>query len=194
MSVAATGKNVSEEDFIDLIRRAQQHEREAFDRLYDLFADRIYRYLYYRVGNQQLAEDLTADLFVRLIEKVHTLRLGQENQETVFSAWLFRIAHNLLVDHHRKRAKDKHEPLENISLAHNETPDLAVEAKLNREQLLEALTFLTAEQREVLVLRFLEELRTREVAGIMDKSEGAIKALQHRALNALQKQLAREAI
>jgi len=193
MSSVATDKLTNEEEFVGWIQAAQRNERQAFDRLYELFADRIFRYLYYRVGDQQLAEDLTADVFVRLLEKIQTFRLGQRDQTIVFSAWLYRIAHNRLVDHLRKQSRSETEPLEAVTLSHDETPDVAVEVTLEQEELVDAISTLTLEQKQVVVLRFLEGYRIKEVAGIMGRSEGAIKALQHRALNALHRQMAREA-
>ncbi len=193
MSSVATDKLTNEEEFVGWIQAAQRNERQAFDRLYELFADRIFRYLFYRVGDQQLAEDLTADVFVRLLEKIQTFRLGQRDQTIVFSAWLYRIAHNRLVDHLRKQSRSETESLEAVTLSHDDTPDVAVEAVLEQEELVDAISALTVEQKQVVVLRFLEGYRIKEVAGIMDKSEGAIKALQHRALNALHRQMAREA-
>jgi len=193
MSSVATDEPTNEEEIVGLIQAAQQNKRQAFDRLYELFADRIFRYLYYRVGDRQLAEDLTADVFVRLLEKIQTFRLGQRDQTIVFSAWLYRVAHNRLIDHLRKQSRSETESLEAVTLSHDETPDLAVEATLEQEELVDAISALTLEQKQVVVLRFLEGCRIKEVAGIMGRSEGAIKSLQHRALNALHRQMAREA-
>lgn len=189
MSVVATDTEISEEEIVALIRGAQRNDREAFDRLYALYADRIFRYLYYRLGDRQQAEDLAADVFVRLLEKVHTFRPGPKDQVAIFSGWLYRIAHNLLVDHLRKQARGKQEPLDEMPLSHSQTPDLAVEAALQWEQLRSVLPHLTDDQQRVILFRFLEGMRTKEVADIMNKTEGAIKALQHRALSTLQRHL-----
>jgi RNA polymerase sigma-70 factor (ECF subfamily) len=189
MSVVATGTEISEEEIIALIRGAQRNDRQAFDRIYALYADRIFRYLYYRLPDRQEAEDLTADVFVRLLEKLDTYRLGQSDQVAVFSGWLFRIAHNLLIDHFRKRGQRRQEPLEKAPLFDHRTPESDVETALEWERLRNALARLTDDQQQVIVLRFLEGMRMKEVARIMEKSEGAVKALQHRALSALQRQL-----
>jgi len=189
MSVVATGTEISEEEIVALIRGAQRNDRQAFDRIYALYADRIFRYLYYRLPDRQEAEDLTADVFVRLLEKVDTYRPGQKDQVAIFSGWLYRIAHNLLIDHLRKRGQRRHEPLEKALLLDHRTPESDAEKALEWERLRNALARLTDEQQQVVVLRFLEGMRMKEVARIMEKSEGAIKALQHRALDALQRQL-----
>lgn len=157
-------------------------DKRAFDRLYDLYAQAIFRYLYYRLGNRHTAEDLTADVFVRLLERIRTYRIGTEDQKSLFSGWLYRIAHNLMVDHLRK-ASSKDVPVSEIEWVAGDA-DLAGHMAIQEtaQTLDRALKSLKDEQRQVILLRFFEDLSLQETAGVLGKTEGAVKALQHRAL------------
>ncbi len=169
----------------DLLERASRAEPQALGQLYDRYVDRIYNYIYHRVGQAELAEDLTAQVFARMLEAIRDGRAWR----TSFSGWIYRIAHNLVVDHYRRRRRATFVELEEAPpIPTTETDPLRkVEARLESERLRAALGKLTEEQAEVITLRFLDELSIAEVAQIMNKTEGAIKALQYRAVLALRR-------
>ncbi|MCX7670432.1 MAG: sigma-70 family RNA polymerase sigma factor [Anaerolineae bacterium] len=168
-----------------LLERAQRADPQALGQIYDRFVERIYAYIYHRVGQAELAEDLTGQVFMRMLEAI---RSGQ-GWKTSFSGWLYRIAHNLVIDFYRRRSRasfvdiDEAPPL----AVTEEEPFRKVQATLDREDLRAALNQLTEEQAQVITLRFLEDLSIAEVAAIMGKNEGAIKALQYRAILALRR-------
>lgn len=170
----------------ELALRARRHDPKAFATLYDRYVSKIYHYIYYKVGNVAEAEDLTAQVFLRAWEAIGSY----EWREHPFSAWLFRIARNLVVDYHRARRDmiPLDEPEDRVpSWAVSETPpaEVVLQDYLTVEQLRKALTQLTDEQQEVIILRFLEGYSTAEVAAIMGKRAGAIRGLQFRGLSAL---------
>ena len=169
----------------DLLNRASRADPEALGQLYDQYVDRIYNYIYHRVGQAELAEDLTAQVFARMLEAIRDGRAWR----TSFSGWIYRIAHNLVIDYYRRRHRATFVELEEAHpIPTAETDPLRrVEARLESERLRAALGKLTEEQAEVITLRFLEELSIAEVAATMDKTEGAIKALQYRAVLALRR-------
>jgi RNA polymerase sigma-70 factor (ECF subfamily) len=168
-----------------LLEHASRADPLALGTLYDQYFPKIYSYVYHRVGQAELAEDLTGQAFMRVLEAI---RSGQ-GWRTSFSGWLYRIAHNLVIDHYRRRKRasfvdiDAAPPIK----ATRGDPMRAAELRLDSERLRSALNDLTEEQAQVITLRFLEELSIAEVAAIMDKSEGAIKALQYRAVLALRR-------
>lgn len=169
-----------------LVRRAQQ-EPEAFAQLYEEYFDKIYRYIAIRVGNEAEAEDLTQQVFLKALKSIPSFRW----KGIPFSAWLYRIAHNQVVDYLRRKTKHATESLDGMVKAtvSDDNPQLEFERKVDIEQLLLATKRLTGAQREVISLRFTSELSIAEVARIMGKSEGAVKALQHSAIVALRKVL-----
>lgn len=170
----------------DLIARARQGDGSALSTIYDQYARKIYVYFYHRLGDRELAEDLTGDVFVRMVEAADTPRFAN----TSLSGWLYRIAHNLLVDHFRKRSEEV-ELAEDVP-TQSEGPAAVAERRLAQDGLREALEELTEDQRQVIVLRFGEGLTAREVAEIMGKRENAVWQLQHRALNGLRRALGGE--
>ena len=169
----------------DLLARASRAEPTALGMLYDQYADRIYTYIYHRVGQAELAEDMTEQVFMRMLEAIRTGRAWR----TSFSGWLYRIAHNLVIDHYRRRGRAILIDLDDASpvVATLGDPVRSAESRLDREHLRAALAQLTEEQAHVITLRFLEEMSIAETADIMDKTEGAIKALQYRAVLALKR-------
>ncbi len=168
-----------------LLERAGRADLQALGEIYDRYVERIYSYIYHRVGQVELAEDLTGQVFMRMLEAIRSGRGWQ----TSFSGWLYRIAHNLVIDYYRRRSRasfvdiDETPPIAVVE----EEPSRRVQAALDREDLLAALKQLTEEQAQVITLRFLEGLSIAEVAAIMGKNEGAIKALQYRAIIALRR-------
>jgi len=168
-----------------LLERASRADPEALGALYDRYVGRIYSYIYHRVGQADLAEDLTAQVFARMLEAIREGRAWR----TSFSGWLYRIAHNLVIDYYRRRGRAAFVELEEALpiVADEADPVRKVEARLESEHLRAALAKLTNEQAEVISLRFLDEFSIAEVAAMMDKTEGAIKALQYRAVLALRR-------
>lgn len=173
----------------DLLERAQSSDPEALGELYDGYAPQVYAYIYRRVGNPEVAEDLTGEAFVRVVMALH---VGQ-SWHTSFRAWLYRVAHNLVVDYYRRRPP---EPLfaleETLAAAEGQDPAERLQQTLDHERLRRALTYLTPEQQEVLALRYGEGLTAREAALVLHKTTGAVEALQHRALAALRRILDRD--
>ncbi|HEY6607426.1 MAG TPA: sigma-70 family RNA polymerase sigma factor [Gaiellaceae bacterium] len=169
-----------------LVDRAQQGDREALEELYLLHFDRIYSYLHMSVGNRHDAEDLTTQTFMKMLESIKRFRW----RSAPFSAWLFRIAHNLAMDHFRasRRWQPEEEVPEPVDDAEPSAEASALQT-IGRESMLELIEHLSQEQQQVLTLKFVFNLPNAEVATILDKSEGAIKSLQHRALVSLQKQI-----
>ncbi len=186
MGDAAATKTIVSNDVRRLVERAQAGEREALEDLYLLHFDRIYSYLHMSVGNRHDAEDLTTQTFLKMLESIGRFRW----QSAPFSAWLFRIAHNLAMDHFR--ARRRWQPEEDVpEPAGSEEPSAEAQAMqtIGRESMLRMIESLSPEQQQVLTLKFVFNFSNGEVATILEKSEGAIKSLQHRALVSLQKKI-----
>ena len=172
------------QDEESLVRRAQHRDQEAFAQLYEEHFDKIYRYVTLRIGNETEAEDMTQQVFLNALESISSYKW----KGIPFSAWLFRIAHNQVVDY-LKSKKRTTVPLDESLASNDNNPQLIVEQKLDIEQVLAATKQLTGAQREVISLRFAGELPIAQVAKTMGKSQGAVKALQHSAIVALRKAL-----
>ncbi|HEY2353459.1 MAG TPA: sigma-70 family RNA polymerase sigma factor [Gaiellaceae bacterium] len=187
--MSATERTIDEsaEHLRDLVARGQQGDRDALEELYLIHFDRIYSYLHVSVGNRHDAEDLTTQTFLKMLEKIGSFRW----QSAPFSAWLFRIAHNLAMDHFRAHRRWQPEAEVPEPPAHEAEPSAELEAlrTIGRESMLKLIEDLSPEQQQVLTLKFVFNLPNAEVAAILDKSQGAIKSLQHRALVSLQKQI-----
>lgn len=164
-----------------LIERART-DPEAFGILYERYVDRIYSYVYYRTGNHADAEDLTARTFYRAMQHIRRY----QDRGLPFSAWLYRIAHNLVANWHRDRSKRQMVSLDELhSLTVGEGPERAVENRERAEMLLRVIRSLPPERQELLILKFVEHLSNAEIGKIMGRSEGAIKSLYHRTLLSL---------
>ncbi|MCI0549413.1 MAG: sigma-70 family RNA polymerase sigma factor [Anaerolineae bacterium] len=172
----------------ELIVLAQRGAVEAIGVLYDVHCQAVFRYFKARLGDQQAAEDLTGEVFRRMLTSLPQYRMI----DLPFQAWLFRIAHNLLVDHYRVESKRITVPLEETENASGDEidPAMVIEQKLTIEHAYRVLSSLEPHQRDVLALRFLSGLSLKETALAMSKSEDAIKALQRRGLAALRLNLA----
>jgi RNA polymerase sigma-70 factor (ECF subfamily) len=145
----------------------------------------MYAYIYRRVGDAAQAEDLTSELFLRVLRAIQNEQAWHKS----FSAWLYRAAHNLVVDHYRQRPAFPPVPLDEGLVASEDSPAAAFEEVLSAERLRDAIERLTPEQQEVLALRYGEGLKAREVGEIMGKTTGSVEALQRRGLAALRRQL-----
>jgi RNA polymerase sigma-70 factor (ECF subfamily) len=169
-----------------LVELAQKGDRASLEELYLIHFDRIYSYLHMTVANRHDAEDLTTQTFVKMLESIGRFRW----QSAPFSAWLFRIAHNLSMDYFRSRRRWQPEA-EVPEPYGSEEPSAEAEAmqSIGRQSMLDLIDTLSHEQQQVLTLKFVFNFANADVAKILDKSEGAIKSLQHRALASLQKQV-----
>lgn len=163
----------------DLIQRARQGDNGAIGWLFERYQPVLFRYLYYRVGDQQAAEDLTSEVFVRMLRALP----GYQVQTAPFQSWLFQIARNLAVDHFRKSGRD--EILTDDLQASEPAPEAVFDHTITHHALRQALTRLNDEQREVIILRFILELPIAQVAQILGRSADAVKGLQRRGLLAL---------
>jgi RNA polymerase sigma-70 factor, ECF subfamily len=177
--------SLSTPDEAKLVARASLGDPDAVASLYDVYASRIYSYIYRRTSDPVTAEDLTGQVFLRMLE---ALRNGK-GWRTSFSGWLYRIAHNLVVDLYRKRGQVRYTPIDDSpNLAASDSDPYRVAAsRLDSDVLLRAINQLTEEQAQVVTLRFLEGYSIAEVADIMDKTDGAIKALQYRGVASLRR-------
>lgn len=168
-----------------LVKQAQQGDRTAVAALYAEYQARVYRYIAYRVGDPALADDLTADVFVSMVRNI-----GQyEFRGRPFLAWLYAIAGNTCKMYYRRQNRTEFEPLPEEMIDSETGPEDVTQLQLTHERLLAAMPRLTESQRQVILLKFIEGLNNAEVAAILEKSEGAVRVLQHRALAALRQAL-----
>jgi RNA polymerase sigma-70 factor (TIGR02952 family) len=166
-----------------LVRQAQEGDAEAFGRLYDHYVTMVYRYVYHRVGDRATAEDVTSETFVRALRRIDSLSF----QGRDVGAWLVTIARNIVLDHvksSRYRLEVATADMRDADRA-TDGPEDAVVAHLTNRELLACVQQLGSEQQECIVLRFIHGLSVSETAAIMGKKDGAIKALQHRAVRRL---------
>lgn len=172
-------------DAWELVRRTQDGDADAFGLLYDRYVDTVYRFIYYRLGDRTQAEDLTSETFLRALRRISTVH----EQGRDIGAWLVTIARNLVLDHVKSAQYRLCVPTEEIVEAHLEqagdTTEAAALAGLDQRALLEAVKLLSPEQQESIVLRFFQGLSLAETAEIMGRNAGAVKALQHRAMQRL---------
>ena len=171
-------------DELELVCRSQAGDQDSFARLYDAYLERIYRYVYFRVADQQWAEDITSQVFLKAWEKLDSY----QPRSSPFIAWLYRIAHNAVIDNYRTYKVSV--PLENVSSAEislEDGIDEKLDLQIESQRIREALQELTNEQQQVLILKFISQLSTAEIAKQIGKQPGAIRALQMRALQGLAK-------
>lgn len=173
-----------------LLDSAAGFDEKALGEIYDRYEARIYSYIYRRTGNESLAEDLTAQVFLKMLEAIR----NDKGWRSSFSGWLYRIAHNAVIDYYRQRDRQQQVSLEDTltTTASDHNPVVMAEASLDAERLRSAISRLTDEQAEVVTLRFLEGYSIGEVALMLDKTEGSIKALQYRAVTTLRQLLQHE--
>lgn len=168
----------------DLLRRAQAYEERALTRLYNVFSDRVFRFIYYRIQDRARAEDLTNEVFVRMLESVEKFRPVGDDASLVLTGWIFTIARNLIIDDYRRAKVRATDPLPEND---QDLPDDAfdMDLHLTRADLQKALGQLTEEQQTVLLMRFEEGFTSIQIAKMLGKTEMAIKALQRRGLAAM---------
>jgi RNA polymerase sigma-70 factor (ECF subfamily) len=166
-----------------LVERAQQGDPAAFSEIYDRHQPAIYRYISFRVGGTAAAEDLTSEVFVRVVGRIDRFKY----RGRPLLAWLYTIARNLVTDHHRRVGRHTVTPLDEARPAPGEGPEARAERHLAELGVVRALGALTEEQRQVILLKFVEGMDSAEMAGLLGKTVGSVKALQHRALAALRR-------
>jgi len=169
-----------------LVQRAQKNDSQALAEIYEAYFDKIYRYIALRIRNEMEAEDLTQQVFMKMLHSISAYK----SQGVPFSSWLYRIAHNQVVDFLRQRNKKATVDIEGLPLQDTANdPQSLIELDCDIKELKQAMQNLTASQQEVLSLRFTGDMPIAQCAEVMGKSEGAIKALQHSAVQALKKAL-----
>lgn len=171
----------------DILVSASRGDREAFGALYERYVERIYNYVYYRTGNLHDAEDLTARVFQRAMNHIH----NYTDRGVPFSAWLYRIAHNLVANWHRDRSRRQEIPLSDVPLipSKDERPEANLVRSQEQDSLMRLIRQLPSERQTLLILKFVEDLSNAEIGQIMGRSEGAVKSLYHRTLLALRDEL-----
>ncbi|NDJ53533.1 MAG: sigma-70 family RNA polymerase sigma factor [Chloroflexi bacterium] len=176
-------ENLDEDDLVEYAKT----DADAFGEIYQRYVKRIYNYVYYRTGDQNDAEDLTARVFQRALSHIGRY----ENRGLPFSAWLYRIAHNLVVNWHRDRGRRSLIGLDDVVLSSlkSDAPEAVTERREEAELLLQAVRTLPEERQQLLYLKFIERLSNAEIGEIMGRSEGAIKSLYHRTLIALRRRI-----
>jgi RNA polymerase sigma-70 factor (ECF subfamily) len=174
-----------------LVLAAQRGDEQAFGELYDAYVDRIYRYIYYRVSTPEIAQDLTSEVFLRMVEGLP----GYQYRELPLLAWLYRIAHARIVDHYRRsRRRANDEDIEALNLGTETDLDGAMMTRYHQQEVRNALSLLTDEQQQVIVLRFIEGHGLQKTADLLGKTIGAVKVMQHRALQSLNRVLAQRGV
>jgi len=174
-------RDISKREERELIKRAKECDSSAFARLYEYYYQDIYNYIYFRIPDASLAEDLTSEVFIKVLESIDSFTF----RGFPFSSWLYRIARNMMVDYFRSHQEPVDLPLEEGVLpAERDTSDV-FDRELTQQQLAQALSNLTEDQQQVVILRFVDGLSNTDMAQVLGKSEGAIKSLQYRALSSL---------
>jgi len=171
----------------DAIIRAASGDEEAFSVLYQRYVKRIYNYIYYRTGNHHDAEDLTERVFFRALNHIKHYHI----RGLPFSAWLYRIAHNLVANWYRDTKRRNEVPLDyhSFTISRGDLPESELVNLQEIELLMSAFRKLPSDRQNLLILKFIERLSNEEIAQIMGRSEGAIKSLYHRTLLALRKEM-----
>ena len=178
-----TGKDIASKSESELISQASQGDSEAFGVLYEKYIDQIYNYIYYRTSNGDDAEDLCSRVFIRALRHIERY----EDRGYPFSAWLYRIAHNLIVNWYRDRERTDEVPLADQypPPTINGSVEDRIEIRDENNQLMKVINSLPEDRKELLVLKHVDGLTNLEIGQIMDRTEGAIKALYHRTLESL---------
>jgi RNA polymerase sigma-70 factor, ECF subfamily len=167
-----------------ILTQAGEGDPEAFGQLYERYVGRIYNYVYFRTGNPYDAEDLTARVFFRAMHHIK----NYQNRGLPFSAWLYRIAHNLVANWHRDNSRRKEIPLDDSLFSYHtqdQLPEAALLQNEEREKLITIIRRLSADRQQLLILKFIDRMSNAEIGQIMGKSEGAVKSLYHRTLLSL---------
>jgi RNA polymerase sigma-70 factor (ECF subfamily) len=166
-----------------------QAKKEMFSQIYAEYRQSIFNYIYFKIGDQHLADDITSEVFVKMVDKYD----ANFKKDKPIAPWLFTIARNLIIDHQRRRGIVNWQPLsDQVATDESGNPVKQTDVRLTQECLIVALNYLTDDQRKVILLKFIERRTNSEIGNILGKPEGAIKSLQYRALSALQRALKKE--
>ena len=169
-----------------LIQRAVERDKAAFAALYDKYIDQVYRHVYYRVSNRIDAEDITQEVFIRAWKAINKYK----RTEAPFVAWLIAIARNLIADHYKAKKKlVSLDEVEAISSSDEKSPEVMSEASLNQSHVRNTILKLRGEKQRVIIMRFIDDFSYGEIAKVLNKSEGAVRVIQYRALNDLRRML-----
>jgi len=168
---------------VDLVERSKEDDEDAFGELYSLYVDSIYRYIYIKIKVSHEAEDLVQQVFLKAWSSIKTFKY----EKFPFSSWLYRIAHNQVIDYYRGKKKSNLSIKEEIIVDQSNNPAISQDQKSDKRKLERAIRDLPENQQQVIILKFIEELDNKEIAKIIGKSEGAIRVLQYRALKMLKK-------
>jgi RNA polymerase sigma-70 factor, ECF subfamily len=181
-------RNKTKGEESSLIQRAIRRDVDAFGRLYDMYVDRVYRHIYYRIGNVADTEDLTQQVFLKAWQAIGRYK----KTASPFLAWLITISHNMVVDFYRTKKDKKY--LENGDIPDDSisSPEQETEARFVQHRLRQAIVQLRGDQQQVVLLRFIEGFQFKEIASLLGKSDGAIRVILHRALVKLRQILERE--
>ena len=171
-----------------LIQKAANGDAEAFGRLYDMNIDRIYKHIYYRVGNIKDAEDLTQKVFLKAWQAIGRYKITT----SPFLAWLMRISHNLIVDSYRKKKDKIYLDDDYFTTEPSPNPEKAAEINFDKQRLRVTILQLPADQQQVILMHFIEGFSYAEIASSLGKKEGAIRVIQYRALKKLRQLLEKE--
>ncbi len=172
----------TEKEIRQLIKKAKKGDAEAFGLIYDQFLDRIYRFIYLKVTNREEAQDLAQQAFMKAWEAINRF----EDEGLPFSSWLYRIARNLVIDFYRVQ-KNNVSLDESLVVLHSDDLEEQLFKNQKNEEIKEALKDLTGEQRDIIILRFVDDLSYKEIGKIIKKNPAALRILQHRAINKLRK-------
>ncbi len=173
----------------NLLEKAQKGDRDAFGLIYDHFREKIYKFIYFRVGHKELAEDLLSDTFVKAWQKIEGV-----NTPKAFVGWLYQVAKNNVIDYYRIKGTSiiAIEEIAEVLPDSTASPIDKANASVEMTTLMELMEMLPTEQRAVLEYKFFEDLTNEEIAAVMGKSEGAIRVIQHRAIDKLKQLLKRK--
>ncbi len=170
------------------LQKAIAFDRTALSAIYDTYQPLIYRYIYHHIGEMETTRDLTAEVFRRLLQALR----NKNGPDQKLKAWLYRTAHNVVIDYYRRQQHRRHLSLDETLLIAGDDPVALAERQISAEVVRAALQNLTPDQKQVISLKFLEGFSNAEIAEVMGKPVGAVKSLQHRALAALQRQLLKD--
>jgi RNA polymerase sigma factor (sigma-70 family) len=178
--------NLTAEEIEDQVLQAQSGDTEAFSHLYDFFIDPIYRYVFFKVKSED-ALDLTETVFLKVWENIKSYRPDRKNSS--FSSWVYRIAHNVIVDHYRLAKSYEKLNFDLPDESRNNNPVYTAEEKMSQDTLKKAISRLKRSYQQVILLKYINELENHEISRIMKRSEGSLRILKFRALKALKKEL-----
>ena len=180
-SVSTLNSPENVENMETIVSQAKAGNSGAFGQIYDLYFKRIYQFVYYRVGHKEIAEDLTEDIFIKAHSKISSI-----SAVGAFEGWLYQIARNTVIDYYRqKKSTVSLDEVEN-TLEYDTNIIDSISLQEQQKVLLKLMKYLTADQQQVVKMKFLEDLENETIATLLHKSEGAIRVIQHRAVARLQ--------